>query len=200
MKHHWLFLSASILILMTACLTASKNAAPDLSNVAPGEKVVVSQAVLLKGFPNAVIPNSTKPAIRFSNLKLSKNGDFIDGDADFVRVDQQDFVIIAILSAEKEMLYGYFDPDTNLTFHLPSGTVLLGIQGGKVTSAAQGSIHFSLNGKVWNGYDFFGESGDAYLFSVPGSVNPRSSLPGDQSDINTFQANSNVVKIHFSLK
>ncbi|MBN2117731.1 MAG: hypothetical protein JW730_14240 [Anaerolineales bacterium] len=119
---------------------------------------------------------------------------------DFTRIHRQDFVLIAVLSLDKEILFGYFDPDSNFNLHLPSGVVLFGITGCKITGTDHGKIEFALTGKVLNGYSVFGEKATAFVFAVPGQVNPQSILPSNQSDLETFLANSNVLETELDLR
>ncbi len=172
----------------------------DLSSAKPGDKVILSETVNSDIIPGSVIPYGSKPALQFSNLHLTGSGDFVNGEVDFTRSNQDDFVLVAVLSLDKEILFGYFDPDSNLNLHLPSGTALFGTRGCEITGTDNGKIKFALTGKVFNGYSVFGEKGTAFVFAVPGNVNPRSTLPGDQSDLETFLANSNVLETELDLR
>jgi hypothetical protein len=168
----------------------------DLSRATPGAKVTMGQ-IDVKGIPQSVVPYGAKPALVFTDLELTKTGDIIHGKVSFTRQDQGDFVLVAYLSMPDELLIGYSDPKRNLNLNLPGGTALFGIQGYKLSGEKTGSIEFSLTGKVFNGYNVSGKKGTAYVFAVPGTVNPRSTLPGDQTDPETYQANSNVVETDF---
>jgi hypothetical protein len=174
--------------------------ATDLSSAKPGDKVILSETVNLDIIPSSVIPYGSKPAIQFSNLQLTKGGDFVQGEVDFTRNNRGDFVLVAVLSLDKEILFAYFDPDTDLNVHLPSGTVLFGIRGCEISGADSGKIEFALTGRIFNGYSVFGEKATAFVFAVPGKVNPQSALPGDQRDPETFLANSNVLEVELDLR
>ena len=195
-----LVLVSVMAFLVGACTTSDGKQKTDLSKARPGDKVTLSETLQFDTIPNAVIPYGAKPALQFSDLLLTPNGDSIDGRVNFTRNGQDDFVLVAVLSIENEMLFGYFDPDTDLNLHLPSGMVLFGIRGYEISGPDQGTIQFSLTGRIFNGYSVFGENGTAYVFAVPGKVNPSSALPGDQIDAETFQANSNVLETPFDLK
>jgi hypothetical protein len=198
MKRLLVFVSV-MAFLAGACTTSDSKQKTDLSKAQPGDKVTLSGTLQFNTVPNAVIPYGAQPALQFSDLALTPNGDFIDGKVNFTRTGQDDYVLVAVLSFENEMLFGYFDPNTDLNLHLPSGTVLLGIRGLEISGSNQGTVQFSLTGRIFSGYSVFGEKGTAYVFAVPGKVNPSSTLPGDQIDAETFQANSNVLAIPFDL-
>ncbi len=165
-----------------------------------GDKVTLSETLQFDTIPDSVIPAGAEPALQFSNLLLTPNGDFVDGTVDFTRNGQDDFVLVVALSMENDILFGYFDSDTSFHLHLPSGMVLLGSMGYEISGEDQGTIEFSLTGRVFNGYSVFGASGTAYVFAVPGQVSPSSALPGDQADPETFHANSNVLEAPFDFK
>jgi hypothetical protein len=171
--------------------------ATDLSQATPGAKVAMGQ-MDVKGIPQSVVPYGAKPALVFTDLELTKTGDTIHGKVNFTRQGQDDFTLVAYLNMSDELLIGYSDVERNLNLHLPEGTALFGIQGYKLSGEKTGSIEFSLTGKVFNGYNVSGKKGTAYVFAVPGTVNPRSTLPGDQTDPETYQANSNVLEKGFS--
>jgi hypothetical protein len=181
-------------LLWVAC--SSGGAISDLSQAKPGKKMTMSQ-VDFKGIPQSVIPYGSKPTLAFTDLELTRNGDTINGKVNFTRQGQGDFVLVVHLSMQDEILVGYSDPERNLNLNLPGGTALFGIQGYKLSGEKTGRIEFSLTGKVFNGYDVRGKAGTAYVFAVPGTVNPQSLLPGDQTDPETYQANSNVLEKGF---
>jgi hypothetical protein len=188
-----------VIITSLACGLGSKQAT-DLSNTKPGEKVVLSETVASDMIPGLVIPYGSEPAIQLSNLHLTKGGDFIHGEVDFTRSNQDDFVLVAVLSLDKEILFAYFDPETDLNIHLPSGTVLFGTRGCEITGTGNGKIEFALTGKIFNGYSVFGEKMTVFVFAVPGKVNPKSTLQGDQSNHEAFLANSNVLETALDLR
>jgi hypothetical protein len=171
----------------------------DLSNAKPGDKVTLSETLQFDTVPNAVIPYATQPALEFSNLQLTPDGDYVSGKADFVRSGQDEFALVAVLSLKNEILFEYFSPDINLTLHLPSGTVLFGTQGYEMTGTDQGTIQFSVSGRIYSGYNIFEPDVTAYLFAVPGQVYSNSVLPGDQTVTDAFLANSNVLKMQVDL-
>jgi len=170
--------------------------ATDLSQATPGAKVTIGQ-LDFKGIPQSVVPYGAKPALVLADLELTKAGDIIHGKVSFTGQGQDDFTLVAYLNMSDEVLVGYSDVKRNLNLHLPGGTVLFGTQGYKLSGEKTGSIEFSLTGKVFNGYNVSGKKGTAYVFAVPGTVNPRSTLPGDQTDPETYQANSNVIEKDF---
>ncbi len=170
--------------------------AADLSKATPGAKVTMGK-LDFKGIPQSVVPYGAKPALTFTDLELTKTGDTIRGKVNFTRQGQDDFTLVAFLNMSDELLIGYSDMEKNLNLHLPEGTVLFGTQAYKLSGEKTGSVEFSLTGKVFNGYNVSGKKGTAYVFAVPGTVNPRSTLPGDQTDPETYQANSNVLEKDF---
>jgi hypothetical protein len=181
-------------LLWVACSWG--GGASDLSQAKPGKRLTMSQ-VGFKGIPQSVVPYGAKPALAFTDLELTRNGDTINGKVNFTRQDQGDFVLVAYLSMQDELLIGYSDPKKNLNLNLPGGTALFGLRGYELSGGKMGSIEFSLTGRVFNGYDVRGKEGTAYIFAVPGTVNPQSTLPGDQTDPETYQASSNVLEKGF---
>ena len=197
----------SLVTLVTSCGLLDSQIQPStpisnqtIGDEVTGDKVVLSETVASGTFPGSVIPYGSEPAIQFSNLRLTKDGDFISGEVGFTRSNPGDFVLVAVVSLEEEMLYAYFDPDANLTIHLPTGTGSFGIDGYEIAGTDSGNIKFALTGRAFNRYSVFGEEATAFLFAVAGEVNPRSALPGDQSDPETFLANSNVLETELDLR
>jgi len=194
MKLLWVNLTLMVLLLVGCGKTAN---VPDLSAVKPGEKVTLSEGLGADVIPQFVVPYGRSPALAFSNLEFTEQEGTIRGKVDFVRKGQDDFTLVAYLNMPDELLVGYLGAESNLNIHLPSGTVLFGSSGYRLAGEETGSIEFSLSGKSFNGYNVSGEKGTVYVFAVPGTVNPRSTLPGDQQDIETYQANSNVLTKEF---
>ena len=190
-----LVFSVAVAVLLAACGTS--DSAPDLSNAAPGEKVTLSD--LSTDFvPQAVVPYGAEPDLVFTGLDLTRKGDNIQGAVDFTRQGQDDFTLVVYLTMADEVLIGYLDAGQKLTLNLPGGGVAFGVEGYELSGNDTGSIEFSVPAKVYGGFDVSGEKGTAFVFAVPGTVNPRSTLPGEQTDPETYQANSNVIEIGFS--
>ena len=187
-----------ISILLAAC--GKGGGATDLSQAKPGEKVILSESVQMDGFPASVIPYGAESALAFSDLELSRDGDTIHGKVSYTRQGQGDFTLVVYLSMADQLLIGYLDPEATLALALPSGTVLFGADGFQNTGDQAGTIEFSLAAKAFNGYNVSGQNGTAYIFSVPGTVNAHSFLPGDQTDPQSFQANSNVRQGEFGFQ
>ncbi len=167
------------------------------SQATPGEEVILTETLGFDTLPYAVVPYGREPALALSDLELAQEGDTINGKVSFVRQGQGDFTLVLYFNMPDELLIGYLDTEKELTLHLPDGTVLFGMGGYELSGEETGTLEFSLTAKVYNGYSVIGQSGTAYVFAVPGSVNPRSTLPGDQTDPKTYQANSNVVEADF---
>lgn len=184
-----------ITLLLAACDKGDQ--APDLSQAKPGEKITLSEDVRLEGVPYSVVPYGSQPALAFTDLKLSRDGDTIQGKANFTRQGQDDFTLVVYLSMADELLITYLDSESNLTMNLPGGMGLFGANGYELSGDETGAIEFWLTAKVFNGYDVTGKKGTVYFFAVPGTVNSRSSLPADQTDPNTYQASSNVLERGF---
>lgn len=174
-----------------------QEAAPDFSQATPGEEVLLTETLGFDVVPYAVVPYGRKPALALSSLELTQVGDRIDGRVSFAGQGQDDFTLVLYLSMPDELLVGYLDAEKNLTLHLPDGMVLFGTRGYELSGDNMGTLEFSLTAKVYSGYSVIGDSGTAYAFAVPGSVNPQSILPGDQNDPKTYQASSNVVEQDF---
>lgn len=194
MKRQAVFLMV-VIMLLTGC--GRTEGTPDFSQAMPGEKVILSEHVYTEVVPTSAVPYGTKPALAFTDLELSRDGDNLHGKASFARQGQDDFTLVVYLSMPHEVLIGYIDAEKRLILNLPDGTVLLGTQSYNLSGDKTGTIEFSLIAKTFNGYDVSGQQGTAYLFAVPGTVNPRSTLPGDQTDPQTYHANSNVLKADF---
>jgi hypothetical protein len=175
-------------------------ASSSYNNSSPGEPVTLSQTQQSDALPNTVIPYGAGSEVTLSNLRISNDGSTIQGKVDFTRKGAENFLLAVVLRMPKDVLVGYYDPDTNLSIHLPSGTVLFGIDGWKYAGTNQGTISFSMNGNVFQGYNVIGEQGTAYAFTVPGQVNPQTAVQGDLTDKTAFQANSNVVEARFNLR
>jgi|GEM_PF-6303843 len=190
-----LVFSMVVAVLLAACGTS--GSAPDLSNAAPGEKVTLSD--LSTDFvPQAVVSYGTEPDLAFSSLELTRKGDNIQGRVDFIRQGQGDFTLVVYLTMADEVLIGYLDAGQKLTLNLPGGGVAFGVEGYELSGNDTGSIEFSVPAKIYGGFDVTGEKGTAFVFAVPGTVNPRSTLPGDQTDPDTYQANSNLLEMKFN--
>jgi hypothetical protein len=192
MKQLVVFLTL-VALLLAAC--GKSDSVPDLSQAMPGEEVTLSEQSL-DFVPQSVVPYGTEPALSFTDLELTQQGDTIQGKVNFSRQGQDDFTLVVYLNMSDELLVGYLDAEQNLILHLPGGTVLFGVQGYQLSSET-GSIEFSLTAKVFGGFNVTGGKGTAFVFSVPGTVNPRSTLPGDQTDPETYQANSNLLEMEF---
>lgn len=192
MRHLLVFLMV-VALSLAAC--GKSDGVPDLSAATPGEEVTLSELSL--DFPQSVVPYGTEPALAFTDLELTQKGDTIHGKVNFTRQGQDDFTLVVYLNMSDEVLIGYLDAEQNLILHLPGGTVLFGVQGYQLSASETGTIEFSLTAKVFGGFNVTGGKGTAYVFSVPGTVNPRSTLPGDQTDPETYQANSNLLEMEF---
>jgi hypothetical protein len=182
-------------LLLASC--GKNEAASAFSQAVPGEQVILTETRGFDVLPYSVVPYGREPALALSDLELTQEGGTIDGKVSFARQGQGDFTLVLYLSMPDELLIGYLDTEEDLTLHLPEGTVLFGMGGYELSGEKTGTLEFSLTAKVYNGYSVIGQSGTAYVFAVPGSVNPQSMLPGDQTDPKAYQANSNVIKAGF---
>lgn len=182
-------------LLLAGC--GGNEATSALSQAVPGEQVILTETLGFDVLPYSVVPYGREPALALSDLELIQEGGTINGKVSFARQGQGDFTLVLYLSMPDELLIGYLDIEKELTLHLPDGTVLFGMGGYKLAGEETGTLEFSLQAKVYNGFSVVGQSGTAYIFAVPGSINPRSTLPGDQTDPKTYQASSNVVKKDF---
>ncbi len=187
---------ALIVVLLASCTNSS--AGPDLSQAKPGQPVTLSENVPGNIIPLAVIPYGREPAFALSALELTHKGSSVIGKMDFTRNQQEDFTLVVYLSMSDRMLVAYFDAEKHLLVLPATGDVLFGLSGYTLSGDKTGTIKFSLADQTYSVYSLQGKRGTAYVFCVPGKVNPRSALPGDQADIKTFQANSNVLTQEFS--
>jgi hypothetical protein len=189
-KRSWIPIALFAVVLLAAC---GGGEASDLSQAAPGDKIVLSESVRLDGLPYAVIPYDTTPALALTSLQLEKAGDWLQGKVEYTRKGQDDFALVIHCTAPEQLLIGYLDPDTNLTLSLPSGGVLFGTRGYKLSGGESGTIEFALQYRQTGMYSLAGKT-TVSVFAVPGTVNPRSILPGEQTDPAVFQSNSNVLQ------
>lgn len=183
-----------VLVLIVSFAACGGGGSSDLSQAQPGDEIILSEDVRLTGLPYAAIPYGATPALAFSNLQLEKDGDSLRGQMAYTRTGQDDFTLVVYCSAPKQLLVGYLDPELNLTLSLPSGAVLFGTQGYKLSGRESGSIEFAISYRQSGMYSLAGNKATVSVFAVPGTVNPRSTLPGDQVDPAVFQSNSNVLQ------
>lgn len=94
------------------------------------------------------------------------------------------------------MLVFYTDTIMNMTFH-SSGRAKYGRSSFKQTgkNKKKGKIIQGISSRVVDYYDITGKSGTLFVFAVKGRVDAGKILPGDQTDIQTFKACSNVLSI-----
>jgi hypothetical protein len=178
-------------LLLAAC---GGSTGSDLSQATPGDEITLSESVRLEGLPHGVAPYGTTPAFALSDLQLEKSGDSLRGKVGYSRAGQGDFTLVIYCAAEKQLLVGYLDLERNLTLVLPKGTVLFGTRGYELSGGETGSIEFALSYRQSGLYSLAGDKATVSVFTVPGQVNPRSTLPGEQTDPKVFQANSNVLQ------
>ena len=182
-------------LLVGACDQSA--AVPDSFQAGPGERVTLSETLHFDAIPQFAVPYGSGSDLTLRNLELTERDGTISGKVDFDRTSQVGFTLVVYLSMADELLVGYLDQDADLTIDLPGGTVLFGISGYELTGDESGSLQFSLNARVFNGYDVADAQGTVYVFAVPGEVHPQGTLPGDQTDVTTYQANSNILVDEF---
>lgn len=183
----------SCLALLAACGNGAESASP--AQEAQPEEIVLSQSTAIEAIPQSVKPYARGEAVRLADLTLKKKGDQILGQASYTLAQEGDFTLVVYASTPEQLLVVYLDQEMALTLVFPKGTVLFGMGGYELTGGDTGTLEFSFAAKTSGAYDVTGEKATVSIFAVPGTVNPRSTLPGDQENPAVYEANSNVLQV-----
>ena len=185
----------SCLALLAACRNGTESASP--AQEAQPEEIVLSQNTAVEAIPQSVKPYARGEAVQLADLTLKKKGDQILGQASYTLAQEGDFTLVVYASTPEQLLVVYLDREMALTLAFPKGAVLFGMGGYELTGADTGTLEFSFAAQTSGAYDVAGEKATVSVFTVPGTVNPRSTLPGDQENPAAYEANSNVLQIDF---
>ena len=159
------------------------------------ERLTLSESVRIEGIPAFVRPYAAGTTVTLKNLRLIREGSSVTGKAEYsLRDEKQQFSLVIYCSLPKRVLVSYKDAEKDLTLALPSGDTAFNLSGYRLSEGKAGTIEFSIITRMSGVYDITDLVGTVFVFTVPGTVNPRSSLPGDQKDSTTFDANSNVLE------
>lgn len=172
---------ATIFISLLILLCANKSDSQD--------KIVLSDRVIICNVPLAVSPNADGNDITLSNL-IYHEGLFT---LDYENRSKYLFTLVWYIKFENETLIFYSDKNRNTVFHSTGrgkvGKYPYEDYGNNVKGKIKQKVELIL-GKIYN---IKGKKGTVYLFAVKGTVNPLETLPGQQTDTNTFKACSNVL-------
>ncbi|MBN1770436.1 MAG: hypothetical protein JXB32_04175 [Deltaproteobacteria bacterium] len=189
--------AAAVTILSAGCSKHSPQ--DDLAQAKAGPPVKLGPIAPGYRLPQSVVPFGRTPAFLLSNLQLTKVEGRLKGSVSFTRHGQEDFVLVLYLVGATKQLVSYWDNTVRLTFFLPDGIPLMTTsEPYAVPAGTQGKLEFEQDLEVASVYDLSGQTGEAFVFTVPGKVDVHGTLPGDQEDATTFQADSNVLQQPFA--
>lgn len=185
----------NLLVLFLGLILLFATACGESSPTGPGEKIVVSENLKIKGVPKAVIPYGEGLDITLSNLKFY-NGNFT---LKYKNRGEEDFTFIFYFKKEKSLVIIYLDTERRVIIN-SNGKVGFNLEGYNEKDVKNKSGQFKINipSNIYGIYDLYGKNISCYIFAVKGSVNPSSVRPGNQKDPDSFLALSNVLTTEVS--
>jgi len=157
------------------------------------EKITLSEKEIIFRLPVEVIPNGDGNDITLKNLTYQK-GVFT---LSYENKTNYTFTLVWYIKLANEIVVFYCDRDISMVLH-SSGRAKMGrYHYDDYGNNKKGKIIQKLCLFMEKMFDIRGKKGTVYLFAVKGTVNPSNIVPGQQADIKTFKAASNVIISEF---